>query len=149
MLVLPVDMVEELTSLPPSVASPHSALEQDLLGPYTGLDLILESRLHHSIVQRKLTPKLGLLTPGLEQELISAFEDYFPLCTDWTEIQPYQLLSKISARLSARALVGPSLCKDPAWLDISINYTENCKMSLFYRLNCHADLVASQQYFAR
>lgn len=125
MIVLPQDSIEELSSLPPSVASPHGALEHDLLGPYTGLNLILESRMHHSIVQRKLTPRLGVLTPGLEQELVSALEDNFPSCTEWTEIKPYQLLARISARLSARTLVGPSLSRNEQWLDISVNYVEN------------------------
>ena len=117
----------ELSSLPPSVASPQGALEHDLLGPYTGLNLILESRMHHSIVQRKLTPRLGVLTPGLEQELVSAVKDNFPSCAEWAEIEPYRLLANVSARLSARALVGPSLSHNQQWLDISINYVENRK----------------------
>lgn len=124
-VVLPTCLLDELSHLPSTVASPHGALEHDLLGPYTGLNLILESRLHHSIVQRKLTPRLGLLTPGLENELLLAFGEYFPACDYWTEFQPYQVFGKVSARLSARALVGPSLCRDPTWLDISVNYTES------------------------
>jgi len=126
-VVLPTCLLDELSHLPSTIASPHGALEHDLLGPYTGLNLILESRLHHSIVQRKLTPRLGLLTPGLENELLLAFEEYFPACDYWTEFQPYQVFGKVSARLSARALVGPSLCCDPTWLDISVNYTESCE----------------------
>ncbi|PQE10350.1 Ent-kaurene oxidase protein [Rutstroemia sp. NJR-2017a WRK4] len=118
-------MIEELSALPQSIASPHGALEHDLLGPYTGLDVILESRLHHSIVQRKLTPRLPTLTAPLEQELIASFEQYFPVCDDWTEITPFRLFGKIAARISARALVGPELCRNPQWLDISINYTES------------------------
>ncbi|KAF2184216.1 putative cytochrome P450 [Zopfia rhizophila CBS 207.26] len=124
-VILPNCLLEELSLLPSNIASPHGALEHDLLGHYTGLNLILESRLHHSIVQRKLTPRLGLVTPGLENELQSAFEDYFPECDDWIEFQPYQVFGKVSARLSARALVGPGLCRHPTWLDISVNYTEN------------------------
>ena len=126
-VVLPISLLDELSTLPASIASPNGALEHDLLGPYTGLDLILESRLHHSIVQRKLTPRLSVLTPGLENELKSAFEDYFPACNDWTKFTPYQLFGKISARLSGRALVGAALCRNPTWLDISFNYTENRK----------------------
>ncbi|MCJ1351569.1 MAG: hypothetical protein MMC33_001553 [Icmadophila ericetorum] len=124
-IVLPLAVLEELSSLPTTIASPHGALEHDLLGPYTSLDIILDSRLHHSIVQRKLTPRLGILTPYLQNELTAAFEDYFPLCDDWTEIKPYKLLGKLSARLSARAIVGPSTCRDPTWLNISVDYTES------------------------
>ena len=124
-IVLPKHLLDEISALPSTIASPNGALEHDLLGPYTGLDLILESRLHHSIVQRKLTPRLEALTPSLESELRVAFEAHFPKCKDWTEFTPYQLFGKISARLSGRALVGTTLCRDPTWLDISFNYTES------------------------
>ncbi|RYC57817.1 hypothetical protein CHU98_g8401 [Xylaria longipes] len=126
-VVLPLSMLEELAAIPASVASPHAALEHDLLGSYTGLDLILESRIHHTIVQRKLTPRLNLLTSAMESELSYAFKECFPSIetTRWTEFQPYQIFGNISARLTARALVGPRLCRDEVWLDIAFNYTEN------------------------
>ncbi|KAF1940883.1 putative cytochrome P450 [Clathrospora elynae] len=125
MVVLPASLLEELSALPSTIASPHSALERDLLGDHTGLDVILETRMHHTIVQRKLTPRLSTLTSYLEKELTLAFDEYFPACDEWTEFQPYQVFAKVSARLSARALVGPELCHDATWLDISVNYTEN------------------------
>lgn len=124
-IILPNSLLDELSTLPPAIASPNGALERDLLGPYTGLNLILESRLHHSIVQRKLTPRLSALTPGLENELVAAFEEHFPTCDDWTEFTPYQIFGQISARLSGRALVGVPLCRNPTWLGISFNYTES------------------------
>ncbi|KAK8098760.1 cytochrome P450 [Apiospora kogelbergensis] len=125
MIILPHTLLEELSTIPSTIASPYKALEHDLLGAYTGLDLILESRLHHTIVQRKLTPRLGLITPGLQEELAAAFDEELPTSEDWCEFQPYQCIGKIAARLSARAIVGPAFCKDPTWLDISFNYTEN------------------------
>lgn len=76
--MLPHRLLEELSSLPGDIASPHGALEHDLLGPHTGLNLILESRLHHSIVQRKLTPRLPMLAPMLEEELSAAVDEYMP-----------------------------------------------------------------------
>ena len=48
--MLPLEVIDELSLLPPSVASPQGVLEHDLLGLYTGLNLILETRLHYSIV---------------------------------------------------------------------------------------------------
>ncbi|KAF2728064.1 putative cytochrome P450 [Polyplosphaeria fusca] len=127
MVILPQQLLDELSHISDKVASPHGALEHDLLGDYTGLNLILESRMHHSIVQRKLTPRLGLLTPGLEEQLVKAVNEYLPSCDteEWTEFMPYQVFGKISARLAARALVGPNLCENPEWLDISVNYTES------------------------
>ena len=120
-VILPDSLLDELSTLPSTIASPNGALEHN----HTGLDLVLESRLHHSIVQRKLTCRLGVLTPRLEIEMKAAFEDYSPTCDDWTESTLFQLLEKISTRLSGRALVGATLSRDPTWLDIALNYTEN------------------------
>jgi cytochrome P450 len=70
------------------------------------------------------------LTARLEEELNAAVDDYFPELVGqeagrWNKFQPYQVLGKISARLAARALVGPELCRNETWLDISVNYTES------------------------
>ncbi|KAI8966714.1 hypothetical protein F5Y11DRAFT_824 [Daldinia sp. FL1419] len=75
-VVLPNSLVEELAGLPTTVASPHGALEHDLLGSYTGLDVILESRLHHSIVQRRFMPRLGLITAVLKRSLFHFSRTY-------------------------------------------------------------------------
>lgn len=132
MVILPANLIDELSSLHSSVASNHRALEKDLLGPYTGLDIILESRMHHTIVQRKLTPRLPLLTPALQDELTLAIEEFFPVCSEWTEMVPFNVLGQVAARLAARVTVGPAFCRDPKWLDISVNYTESCEQ-------CQAD----------
>lgn len=124
--VLPPSLLEELSGVPNNIASRNGALEHDLLGHYTGISLIVDSRLHHTIVQRKLTPRLEQMIPGLEEELTAAFEEHMPASKEeWTEFEPYQALAKISARLSARALVGPELCRDETWLDVSVNFTES------------------------
>jgi ent-kaurene oxidase len=126
-VILPLSLLEEYSTLPPQVASPHGALERDLLGRYTGLDIVLESRLNHWIVQRRLTPRLKLLVPALELELIAAVDEHVPTSENWVEFEPYQAFGKVAAKLAARAIVGLEFCYDPTWLDVSVNYTENCK----------------------
>ncbi|KAL8936565.1 MAG: hypothetical protein Q9216_004867 [Gyalolechia sp. 2 TL-2023] len=126
-IVLPPSTVQELSSLPPEIADGTKALEHDLMGPYTGLDFILQSRLHHRIVQRRLTPNLGKLTPHLEDELGQAVTDLFPKEADdgWTTVQLYPLLLALTARTSARAFVGTSFCRDQRWLDVAVNFVED------------------------
>ncbi|KAI1499403.1 putative cytochrome P450 [Biscogniauxia marginata] len=123
-VVLPLSVLEELSALPVTVASPHDALEKDLKGFYTGMNLILENRLHHSIVQRKLTPRLGHITPLLERQVTAAFRECFPAADDWVEFKPNEVFKQISPRLNAPPLVGPEFSQDPVWLDIAFNYTE-------------------------
>jgi hypothetical protein len=94
------------------------------------MSLILESRLHHSVVQRRLTPRIPVLVPLLEKSVTSAFEKYFPQADDWVEMIPYEVFGKISARANAPALVGPSFSDDPRWLDVAFHYSEYCKRDL-------------------
>ncbi|RYC62857.1 hypothetical protein CHU98_g3352 [Xylaria longipes] len=124
-VILPLSLLEELTGLPPTVANPQAALERDLLGHFTGLDLIIENRLHHIIVQRKLTPRIPLLVPRIESSIAQAAEELLPLTNEWTKILPYQVLSRIAARSVAHAIVGPAFCEEEKWLDISCQYTES------------------------
>lgn len=126
-LILPSSLLEELAAVPGRLATAHGALEHDLLGRYTGLDIVLKTRLHHSIVQRRLTPRLGLVTPQLEKALSDSFNQWFPNLEEntWTKFQPYQLLGKVTARFTAEALVNPEFSNDPMWLEIAVQYTEN------------------------
>lgn len=125
-MVLPLSLLEEVSRLPSNIAEPTAALEQDLVGSFTGVDLILESRLHHSIVQRKLTPRLPLLLPRMEEAVTVAFDKYLPQSEEWTEFQPYKAFSYVSARLGAEVIVGPAFCDNSDWLHIAVEYTENC-----------------------
>jgi hypothetical protein len=126
-VILPHECLEELAQIPAAAANPQSALERDLLGHYTGIDLILENRLHHWIVQRRLTPRLPLLVPRMEKAVAASFEQLLPQGSAWVEFMPYQVFGLVSARVAADAMVGPAFCTDKRWLDIAFNYTENRK----------------------
>lgn len=129
-VILPISLLDEISRLPSNIAESSAALERDLLGSFTGTDLILESKLHHSIVQRKLTPRLRLLLPRIEQAATGAFMKYLPHSEKWTEFRPYKSLSYVSARLAAEAIVGPAFCENPTWLHVAIEYTEARKPAL-------------------
>jgi hypothetical protein len=128
-LVLPSSLLEEISSIPERIATAHGALAHDLVSRYTGLNIVLQTRLHHSVVQRKLTPRLGLVTPNLEKALTTSFQKWFPRPEggSWVPFQPYQIIGKITARFTSEALVSPEFSSDPAWLDIAVKYTENRK----------------------
>ena len=117
--------MRELANLPIHIANPQAALDHDLLGRYTGIDLILEDRLHHTIVQRKLTPNIPLLLPRIEKAAGVTLGSSFPTSEDWTEIKPYQALSPVAASVSAEALVGPEFSRNNVWLECSLKYTES------------------------
>ena len=100
------------------------------MGRFTGMSLILTNRLHHAIVQRRLTSNLSSIIPDLEEELASAVQDCLPSCEEeWKEFSPYHTFERIVARVTAKAVVGSSLCRDVEWLECSTKYIENGKKS--------------------
>ncbi|KAI8944483.1 cytochrome P450 [Xylaria longipes] len=131
-VVLPYNVLDELSSLPSTIAGPSEGIENDLMGRYTSMSLILDSRLHHSIVQRRLTPRLPVLAPILEKTATSAFQECFSQADDWFEVTPYELFGKISARVNASVLVGPSFSQDTEWLDVALKYTEHLMQTMVF-----------------
>lgn len=127
-IVLPHHLLQELSILPSSVASPHGGLELDLLGSYTGLDLVLSTRLHHSVIQRRLTPRLSLIASCLEKELVSALQDHLPSCEDgWVELRPFLTFRDVVSRLTRNLIIGPSFPHKEAWEKLQVHYVENCE----------------------
>ena len=97
------------------------------MGPYTGVDVVLKTRFHRLIVERKLTPHqlLSILAPLLQRDVVQSFNEVFPTGDDWSEMQIYPVLAKMTETLSALAIVGPEFRNNPKWLDVALNYPEN------------------------
>ncbi|KAI0442762.1 cytochrome P450 [Xylaria telfairii] len=122
-VVLPYNVLAELSTLPTTIASPTEALVNEF-GKSSVMNLMLHNTLHHSVLQRRLTPKLPVLTPILEKIVTSAYQECFPQADDWVEVIPYSLFKRITAQVTASVLVGPSISQDPEWLDASFDLTE-------------------------
>ena len=80
MMVIPNRYIDEIRALPASVANPTEAHVHNLLGPFTKMDLILDSNLHFRMIQSKLTPNLGLLAEPMADELQYSLQQDFPKC---------------------------------------------------------------------
>ncbi len=44
-------------------------------------------------------------------------------CSDWTPLKPYEIFVDVIARITARVMVGPELCRNKEWLELSIGVT--------------------------
>ncbi|CAN9083366.1 unnamed protein product [Alternaria alternata] len=61
----------------------------------------------------------------MQKELEAATSEETLECKDeWKEVDLMRLLNRITTRMSAHFIVGPDLCKNEAWLQASIKYTE-------------------------
>lgn len=89
-----------------------------------------------TLVRTRLTQNLARLIPQLKEEVEYITATEFPECKDWTPVkfQPFSL--RCVARTSGRAFVGPSICRQEAWMDTSINFAVHiflalCKLQFF------------------
>ncbi|KAI1267564.1 cytochrome P450 [Xylariaceae sp. FL1019] len=125
-IVLPLTLLAELAALPSTIASSHDAIAQDLLGSYTGLNSIVESRLHHQVIHKRLNPSLHKLAPALEQELGIVLHEHLGHVgqSEWSSFNPYHVMGMVSARLSSYIMVGPALSNSD-WIELSLKFTES------------------------
>ncbi|KAJ5726101.1 cytochrome P450 [Penicillium malachiteum] len=133
MLVLPPKYVDEIRKLPHHVASPTVAHVQNLMGSSTNMDIILHYNLHFRTIQRKLTPNLNSLLQPMQDELNFAIEHGLTKSEDnLVLIKPHHIIADVVARVSARIFVGKPICRNPEWLEVSTQFTENVFISLVF-----------------
>lgn len=106
------------------------------------MNIILQNNLHYRALQLKLTPNLSPLTGPMREELNYAFEHKLPKAEgtlptigagtspdrfvgEWVSIKPYHLILKLVAHISGRIFLGLPLCRNPEWLEVSTEFTEN------------------------
>ncbi|PWY93639.1 cytochrome P450 [Aspergillus sclerotioniger CBS 115572] len=107
--------------------APPKALFNKGLGSYTGLSIILESRLHIQVIQQRLTPTLATVMGEVKDELEYAFHSGdLPDCLDtWVSVDIHTTLARLISLLSSRVFGGTELSRDEEWLSTSTQYPKN------------------------
>ncbi len=94
-----------------------------LLGQFSGIakhDLQpLIKTLNHDV-----TRNLQAVLASLQEEVRFAVGKEIGQCKDWTSIRVLQSFQRIVARSTAQLFVGPSLCRDVDWLEITLGFTK-------------------------
>lgn len=83
-----------------------------------------------TLIRTKLTQNLARLIPQLKDEIEYMVATEFPECKDWTPFKFHPFGLRCVARTSGRAFVGPSLCRDEAWMDTSVNFAVHIFLAL-------------------
>ncbi|KAI4286868.1 MAG: hypothetical protein L6R35_003880, partial [Caloplaca aegaea] len=146
--VLPKKYVHELRNVPESKLYSFQALADDLVGRYSGIDIMLGSELNFHAVQNKLTPRIGAFTEVVKEELDFAMEKDFPKCTgilhslnarsttksfrelifpspdQWVEADFNTIILKIVSRITLRTFVGHPLCRNEELLRLNCQIVE-------------------------
>ncbi|CAI6093148.1 unnamed protein product [Clonostachys chloroleuca] len=80
-------------------------------------------QLGQSVVRKRLTRSLNKITEPLSQEVSFATELRLGNGKEWKKVYIYKEILDIVARSSSRVFLGPEICRNEAWLDITKRYT--------------------------
>ncbi|KLU92534.1 hypothetical protein MAPG_11479 [Magnaporthiopsis poae ATCC 64411] len=81
------------------------------------------NELVQKVVTKHLTKRLNTVTEPLAIETSFAVSKSLGEKNDWAEVTIYEALLDIVARISTRVFLGPDICRDEAWLEITKNFT--------------------------
>ncbi|CAN8095188.1 unnamed protein product [Discula destructiva] len=129
-VLIPAKFIGELKGLPEEVLSATEAVSEALMSKYTKFCPERHQDLLATLVRTRLTQNLARLIPQLKEEVEYITATEFPECKDWTPVkfQPFSL--RCVARTSGRAFVGPSICRNEAWMDTSIKFAVHIFLAL-------------------
>ncbi|CAG8216395.1 unnamed protein product [Penicillium olsonii] len=102
-----------------------SAISAEFFGSYPGFEpfaLDSSSKVVVDTVKGRLTKSLNLIIEELADETDKAVDELFGYPEDWTEITYKPELLKLVSRISSRVFVGPELCENEDWRNISTEY---------------------------
>ncbi|KAI9149937.1 Cytochrome P450 monooxygenase adrA [Paramyrothecium foliicola] len=123
-IVLPGKFADEIRNDPRM--NFQEAIHKQFFGSYPGFEVFAASNdidLVAEVVRGRLTQSLNFITPDLAEETSKAVIDLCGRPQAWQECEFKTVLLRLVARVSSRVFVGPELCANDEWLDISVNYT--------------------------
>ncbi|KAI6361814.1 hypothetical protein MCOR25_006380 [Pyricularia grisea] len=120
--ILPPDRANEVKSLP--TLNFRKAFAYALPPGCPGRDVfwLLDhpNEIVQKIVMKHLTKRLNTVTGPMALEAAFAIDKVFGNNPDWTEVTIYNNITQIVARISSRVFLGPELCRNEEWLDVTI-----------------------------
>ncbi|KAK8050778.1 cytochrome P450 [Apiospora phragmitis] len=130
-VVLPLSQIDWLLAQPDSALSQEDVNRQFLESDYTfPHPNFVKDPVHPEIIRHELTKKLNNFADDVVDEMEQALTDSWGTNTDdWVEVNVYQTLLHIVARLSTRVFVGLPLCRDAEFLEACQSFNRNVALS--------------------
>ncbi|KAH0426614.1 cytochrome p450 [Colletotrichum camelliae] len=119
-LMIPVKYLEDLKSAPVNEVDFVATFIEMFEGKYTTMGS--RSTLHPRVVRGQLNRNLWTVMDHIQEEIKDAFEDSFPPCDDWTEVDVVDRITQIVARVSSRMFGGTTLSRNREWIQSSIDF---------------------------
>lgn len=103
----------------------NTLLFKDMMGSYTGMSILTTSHLSFDAVQKKFTPKIGMMLQSMVDEVDYSLPKMLPPCRDWTEVDLSSVMTRVVSHLTARTWVGLELARTEDWHTVNLETTSN------------------------
>ncbi|KAK6811308.1 hypothetical protein RU639_013109 [Aspergillus parasiticus] len=87
------------------------------------LDMGSDSGIVMETITSKISPNLDSLVGSLSEEAAVAIQRNWTDKSDWNNVKLRNSLSSIISQVSSRSFLGEELCRNPAWLEVSVAYS--------------------------
>ncbi|KAL8306511.1 hypothetical protein RB597_002991 [Gaeumannomyces tritici] len=122
-IVLPRELASEIRNNP-NLSFTRFVEDFPTQDAFTPLHLMDHpSELIMLVIKKHLTKRLNTVTKPLAQEATFVLDLLMGNKSDWTEANATTLALDIVTRLSNRIFLGPEMCRNEEWLDVSKNFT--------------------------
>nr|BED42931.1 cytochrome P450 monooxygenase [Trametes versicolor] len=92
----------------------------------------VDDQFHVAVVRDKLTRSLQALCPDVVDEISAAFQEYIPATgSEWVGVRAFPIVQQVIARASNRVIVGLPNCRDPEYLKVAVNFTNDVFITSF------------------
>ncbi|KAF2667434.1 cytochrome P450 [Microthyrium microscopicum] len=123
-LVLPIEQFDQIRNNP-DLDMTGAAL-QDFFPSYPAFKPMRVSATSNSLqtmINKKLTPSLALITEPVNEENNIAIPERWPATKDWTRTKFVDELTSLISQVSSRIFLGAPLCRDAEWIRVGKDFT--------------------------
>ncbi|KIK80434.1 hypothetical protein PAXRUDRAFT_833529 [Paxillus rubicundulus Ve08.2h10] len=116
-------LVDDVRKASDDELSLMEAMNDNLNSEYTLGHDVHHNPYHAAIIRSQLTGNLGILYPDIRHEIVTAFEEILDLRgNEWKSVPAFQTVREVISRTTNRILVGLPLCRNPDWIDLTIQF---------------------------
>ncbi|PLN80801.1 Fumitremorgin C monooxygenase [Aspergillus taichungensis] len=106
----------------------HKGIAPVNLVELRGFETMLSGHIHDAVPRpaaSATSKRLVHLTKPFSEETADFLETEWTESPEWHELEVYPMASRLVSQVLGRAFVGPRLCRDADWLEISTTYVAN------------------------
>ncbi|KAL4068714.1 cytochrome P450, partial [Scleroderma yunnanense] len=124
MVVLNPNHMDEVAKLPVDVMSFHDAIHHLVKPEYTFGPELHHNPYHTAIARTRFNRNLSVLLSDMRDEMIVTLDEMLDLKpNEWKSVPVVKTIQGLVSRMFNRIMVGLPLCRDPDWLDLTMQVT--------------------------